>query len=91
MQQAAKEAERADATTRGYGEDWRALRSAHLADNPACVQCGRIARSNHVDHIVAHRGDDRLRIDPANLQTLCHSCHSRKTAQQDAGFGNRRR
>lgn len=71
------------------GADWQAIRRAHIAKNPACVQCGRIEQNNHVDHIVAHRGDERLRMDPNNLQTLCHSCHSRKTAKHDRGFGNR--
>ncbi|AHB05608.1 hypothetical protein U875_09615 [Pandoraea pnomenusa 3kgm] len=27
------------------------------------------------DHILAHRGDDRLRLDPANVQTLCKRHH----------------
>ena len=42
-----------------------------------------------VDHIVPHRGDARLLYDENNLQSLCKSCHSRKTATEDGGFGNR--
>jgi len=45
-------------------------------------------RATHVDHVLAHRGDEGLRLDPNNLQALCHSCHSRKTASLDGGFGN---
>jgi 5-methylcytosine-specific restriction protein A len=49
------------------------------------VACG--ARATDVDHIIAHRGDDRLRLDPANLQSFCHAHHSSKTATEDGGFG----
>lgn len=50
----------------------------------ACVQCGHIDQANHADHIVpiANGGE---RYDVANGQTLCHSCHSRKTANENAG------
>lgn len=43
-----------------------------------------------VDHIVPHRGDPELLYDEANLQSLCHECHSKKTAREDGGFGNGR-
>ena len=48
------------------------------------MQCGRIDQANHADHIlpIAIGGE---RYDVANGQTLCHSCHSRKTAQESAG------
>jgi 5-methylcytosine-specific restriction protein A len=45
-----------------------------------------VGMSGHVDHIVpkAHGGTD----DSGNLQTLCRSCHSSKTATEDGGgFG----
>lgn len=50
----------------------------------ACVQCGRIDQANHADHIlpIASGGE---RYDVANGQTLCLSCHSRKTAREAAG------
>jgi 5-methylcytosine-specific restriction protein A len=33
-----------------------------------------------VDHIVPFQDvDDPRRLDPTNLQSLCHECHSRKT------------
>ena len=78
---------RPNASVRGYGTDWRRTRDEHLKLNPYCVQCGKVG--SHVDHIVsrAQGGSD----NPGNLQTLCPNCHSRKTAQQDGGFGNRRK
>jgi len=71
---------------RGYDREWRAIRARHLSDRPACARCGSRTRL-HVDHVRPHRGIDALRLDPANLQTLCVSCHSRKTATADGGFG----
>jgi 5-methylcytosine-specific restriction protein A len=44
--------------------------------------------ATQVDHVKAHHGNEALRLDPANLQSLCQSCHSRKTATVDHGGGN---
>ena len=42
--------------------------------------------ADEVDHIVPlARGGARL--NPANLQSLCKRCHSKKTVNQDGGFG----
>lgn len=55
------------------------LRVQVLLEQPFCA-CGRLADT--VDHIVPHRGDERLAFDRANLRALCASCHSRLTAEQ---------
>jgi 5-methylcytosine-specific restriction protein A len=41
-----------------------------------------------VDHIVPHRGDLTVFWDRSRWQALCASCHGRKTAARDGGFGN---
>ena len=76
------------ATRRGYGKDWQKLAREWLADNPECAMCGRIVaatargkRRGTVDHVIPHRGRQVLRLARWNLQTLCASCHSKKTAQ----------
>ena len=46
------------------------------------VQAGRRVRATDVDHIRDHRGDWALFTDRSNLQSLCHSCHSRKTMRE---------
>lgn len=71
---------RGSAAKRGYDRTWQRLRLAHLGRQPLCVRCAKPAK--HVDHIqpIAKGGP---RLDPANLQSLCHSCHSRKTATED--------
>lgn len=77
------DAERGNAHQRGYGARWQKLRGAYLRANPLCVDCaqhGRTTAANEVDHILPKRlgGTDEWE----NLQPLCKSCHSRKTARE---------
>lgn len=79
-------------TARGYGYRWQRLRERILSEHPLCVECqkkGIIRLATDVDHVVPHRGDPELMWDERNLQPLCHECHSRKTAAEDGGFGNK--
>jgi 5-methylcytosine-specific restriction enzyme A len=70
-----------------YGPDWPRIRREYLAAFPYCVECG--ADAVDVDHItsLARGGDSSW----TNLQSMCKSCHSRKTAARDTGYGNPRR
>ncbi|MCD4504782.1 HNH endonuclease [Chromobacterium piscinae] len=71
---------------------WFARRDACLkAALYRCATPGCMERATDCDHIRPHRGDWSLFIESSNHQALCHSCHSRKTAREDGGFGNRRR
>ena len=36
-----------------------------------------------VDHIIPHRGDQKLFWDRNNWQALCKPCHDRKTGKED--------
>lgn len=73
---------RVSSAKRGYGRRWRALRLMYLRQHPLCVNPfgleNHIVEATDVDHITPKRngGTD----DEANLQALCHSCHSKKTA-----------
>ncbi len=72
---------------------WQAMRRQQLTSQPFCAEClkvGRYTLASEVDHIVPHRNDERLFYDPLNLQSLCRSCHSAKTAREDGGFGRAR-
>lgn len=77
---------RPSAAERGYDDAWRDLRKIILARDPVCTICyGEV--STDVDHLVSRaRGGTN---HPLNLRGLCHSCHSRKTAQQDGRWGRR--
>lgn len=73
---------------------WLKLRAWFLT-KPEHVICEWIDRNGQrctrptaeVDHIVPHRGNWALFIDPKNLQGLCSSHHALKTAKEDGGFG----
>lgn len=70
---------------------WRDIREQVLArDLFRCQACGKLVAGKgeaHVDHIDGDSSNNPA--DGSNWQTLCVSCHSRKTNQQDGGFGNR--
>ncbi|MGR3547597.1 MAG: HNH endonuclease [Roseovarius sp.] len=58
---------------------WRALRMEIIErDGGACVKCGARGRLE-VDHVKPVRDKPELAYDPQNLQSLCPSCHTRKT------------
>lgn len=63
---------------------WPALRLEALRrDGWQCVQCGRRGRLE-VDHILPVRERPDLAFVLANLQSLCGSCHAKKTRQEFA-------
>jgi 5-methylcytosine-specific restriction protein A len=77
--------ERPSAARRGYGPRWRRARAAFLARHPLCAACraqGRVVPATIVDHVVPHRGDQRLFSDTSNWAPSCKPCHDRKTAHE---------
>jgi 5-methylcytosine-specific restriction protein A len=63
---------------------WIERRAYIMGKSPLCVECqkeGRVVAGTDLDHIIPHRGDKVLFWDKANLQVLCHSCHSKKTGK----------
>ena len=59
---------------------WQRLREQVLARDPLCRMCN--APATDVDHISGDPSDNT----PANLQGLCHACHSYKTGRERAGL-----
>ena len=75
------------AAKRGYGSRWQRERKKFLETHPLCAECmkeGRYTKATVVDHIVAHRGDEKLFWDRSNWQPLCKPCHDRKTGNEDS-------
>lgn len=75
--------DRGSSTQQGYGARWRRLRRMQLAREPLCRHClgeGLVVRANEVDHIVPRSQGGSDAFD--NLQSLCKSCHSAKTANE---------
>jgi 5-methylcytosine-specific restriction endonuclease McrA len=61
---------------------WPALRlQAKRRDGFRCVECGARGRLE-VDHVQPVRDAPLLAFNLNNLQTLCASCHARKTAHE---------
>ena len=69
---------------RGYDQKWRRIRAQFLKAHPFCADCNEPA--NEVDHIIPIAKGGSNQWD--NLQPMCKSCHSRKTARSDGAFGN---
>lgn len=62
-------------------------RREYLTAHPLCVKCmadGRYRKATVVDHIVPHRGDERLFWDRSNWQALCKRHHDLKTGNEDS-------
>ena len=75
------------ATKRGYGSKWRTSSKAYLREHPLCEICkrnGKYVQATVVDHIKPHRGDNKLFWDKSNWQSLCKSCHDKKTGKEDS-------
>ena len=73
---------RGGADARGYNAQWRKARALFLRQHPLCVECrkeGKLTPATVVDHIIPHRGDQRLFWDQSNWQSLCKRHHDKKT------------
>lgn len=97
--EAAKEsdARRPNSTQRGYDYKWAAKARAYLSEHrecvgPACMSLPWWNRpaATQVDHIDGLGPLGPHGYDDSNLQALCDSCHSHKTATVDGGFGRQR-
>lgn len=68
---------------KAYGRSWQRLRLWHLSREPLCRECrrhGRVEGAAEVDHVLPlSRGGTN---DADNLQSLCKTCHSRKTGKE---------
>jgi 5-methylcytosine-specific restriction protein A len=61
---------------------WQMIRRLQLAKEPWCSDClkaGLWVEARQCDHITPHRGDVAA-FWRGPFQSLCDSCHSRKTA-----------
>ena len=80
--------DRESASKRGYNSRWQKAREAYLKAHPLCVKCmakqpAQYVEATVVDHIIPHRGDQKLFWDRNNWQALCKPCHDKKTGEED--------
>jgi 5-methylcytosine-specific restriction enzyme A len=89
------EKRRGSAASRGYDRHWKKARDKFLSEEENCYcvgpdHLGKGVLATVVDHIIPHKNDRRLFWDKRNWQPLCKSCHDKKTAREDGGFGRRK-
>lgn len=82
----ATDLKRPPSSQRGYDAQWNKDRVEFLKENPYCG-CGK--KSKVVDHIKPHKGNNKLFMSKKNRQAMCFTCHNRKTASSDGGFGRK--
>lgn len=66
--------------------NWHIMRVIVLQEQPYCVEClkkGIKELANEVDHIIDIKTRPDLVFDKENLQSLCKSCHSKKTFSEN--------
>ena len=81
---------RGTAHERGYGVAWQKARAGFLRSHPLCrthAAQQQVVAASVVDHIIPHKGDTTLFWQYSNWQALCKTCHDKKTAVEDGGFG----
>src|SRR3954468_6776742 len=64
---------------------WRKVRAIKLAKDPLCEECekhGQTTPANEVDHIIPREDRPDLTFVMSNLQSLCKTCHSKKTRHE---------
>jgi 5-methylcytosine-specific restriction enzyme A len=67
-----------------YDRKWQQRRRVQLAAHPWCEECLRAniyEAATDVHHLVRHEGDP-MKFISSPLESLCHVCHSRKTAEE---------
>jgi 5-methylcytosine-specific restriction protein A len=75
---------RASSGARGYGRRWQRYSQSRLVSFPECVKCQNPAQCT--DHIQPVTGpQDPLFWDVTNHQSLCQTCHGKKTATEVNG------
>lgn len=76
------------ANSKLYGQaEWQKIRARQLSKYPLCARCkheGKVTAAVAVDHVFPHKRDaDAFKV---NLwQSLCISCHTRKTQEENKG------
>ena len=69
---------------------WVKGRLIHLSIYPLCAYClqlGKTTRATIVDHIIPHKGDEKLFFNADNRQSLCKPCHDGpKQLEESRGY-----
>ena len=61
--------------------EWRRYSEQYRREHSECAACGTESVKTHLDHIIPVSSGGSM-WDTRNHQTLCSSCHSRKTKRE---------
>ena len=70
-------------------KSWKSVRNRKIKADPICEHCkekGKIEIAKEVDHIIPIKVDWSKRLDINNLQSLCKSCHRKKTIKDKKNY-----
>lgn len=79
---------RGTTSEQGYGTIWQKVRKIHLLNYPLCEDCkttGIVKPAKEVHHKIELRKGGTNEDD--NLQSLCKSCHSKRTRMSKEAIG----
>lgn len=87
--------DRPSASRRGYTYTWQRLRRMKLNEQPLCADPfgdhaaqGEVVLATDVHHVKRVSDGNPVLTEMSQLQSLCHSCHSRVTVSEGrAGMG----
>ena len=68
---------------------WRKFAKRFKQNNPVCIECLKldlVIPVKVVDHTVPINAGG-AKLDEANCQSLCESCHNRKSSNESRGYG----
>ena len=83
---------RANSRQRGYDTRWEKASRTYRSKYPYCAGCkatGKDEPATLVDHIVPHRGDQRLFWDTDNWQSSCEWHHNAIKARLERMYDNK--
>lgn len=69
--------------------EWKNLKKLKLSTSPLCEECkrqGKLVKATMADHITPIK-QGGYPLDIKNLQSLCWSCHSRKSVKEGSRWG----
>lgn len=72
-------------------KQWTKMSKLYRYQHPVCEHClklGLYVQANVVDHKIPIRtaAGWQQRLDPGNLQSLCHTCHNKKTQADERRY-----
>ena len=80
---------RLSSSDRGYTERWRSESKAFLKQHPFCIGCralGREVRAVLVDHVIPHKGVQRVFWDRSMWQASCRWHHATVKQRLERSF-----